>query len=104
MFHPYLLNFSKKELKMRRATVIFFISFLFLIVYIPCVYGIMLNIHEGTIDGRVYVNDASKSGIPNLTVRIIPSKEIKKPEKITTTDLNGNFLFKDLGKGRYLLE
>ncbi len=89
---------------MRRATVIFLIFSLFLIIYIPCVNGISLDIHEGTMKGRVYVSDASKSGIPNLTVRLTPSKGMKTPEKITTTDDKGNFLFKDLDKGRYLLE
>jgi len=37
-------------------------------------------------------------------VRLIPPRDVKKPEKVTTTDEDGNFRFTDLSGDKYLLE
>ena len=62
-----------------------------------------LQVQEGTIKGRVY-DVTNQSGIPDLIVRLIPPKNLKMPEKITTTDQNGEFHFADTERRKYLLE
>ncbi len=54
-------------------------------------------------NGRV-VEEASRGGISDLTVRLIPPKARNQPEKVTTTNEGGEFHFPELEKGRYLLE
>ena len=46
----------------------------------------------------------TKGGIGDLTVRLIPPRDLKQPEKVTTTDEDGKFRFADLSGDRYLLE
>ncbi len=46
----------------------------------------------------------TQSGIGDLTVRLIPPRDLKQPEKVTTTDEDGKFRFADLSGDRYLLE
>ena len=65
--------------------------------------GMKLEVREDTIKGRIY-DATNQSGIPELTVRLIPPKSVPRPEKITTTDQNGEFRFSGVDKGKYLLE
>lgn len=58
------------------------------------------------LDGRI-VDAASRDGIPELTVKLIPPmamQSLRRPEKITTTDRHGEFRFTDTDTGKYLLE
>ena len=57
----------------------------------------------GVFTGRIYEAE-TKTGIGDLTVRLIPPRDLKKPEKVTTTDEDGKFRFTDLGGDKYLLE
>ncbi len=54
-------------------------------------------------NGRV-VEETSREGISDLTVRLIPPKATNQPEKVTTTNDRGEFHIPSLEKGRYLLE
>lgn len=47
---------------------------------------------------------AGQKGIPALTVNLIPPRDLRGVEKITTTDDRGRFSFSALDRGRYLLE
>ena len=55
------------------------------------------------LTGRIYEAE-TKGGIGDLTVRLIPPRDLKQPEKVTTTDEDGKFRFADLSGDRYLLE
>ena len=57
----------------------------------------------GVFTGRIF-EAGTKTGIGDLTVRLIPPRDVKKPEKVTTTDEDGKFRFTDLGADKYLLE
>jgi hypothetical protein len=53
--------------------------------------------------GRIYEAFDNK-GISNLVIKITPPRTLKAPQKITTTDQEGQFNFSGLEVGRYLLE
>jgi hypothetical protein len=53
--------------------------------------------------GRVFDAD-SKRGVENLEVKLIPPKQSRLPIRVASTDQNGAFLFRQLARGRYLLE
>jgi hypothetical protein len=73
-----------------------FIFFLFFLVIASYVYAARL-------DGRVY-EITTERGIPALTVKLIPPKATKRPERITSTNYQGNFQFSGIQTGRYLIE
>jgi hypothetical protein len=58
---------------------------------------------DGVLTGRIY-EAGTQAGIADLTVRLIPPRDLKKPEKVTTTDEGGKFRFADLSGDKYLLE
>jgi Carboxypeptidase regulatory-like domain len=53
--------------------------------------------------GRV-VEATSKRGVPKLEVRLTPPRQTKLPIRVTSTDQDGVFLFRQLVRGRYLLD
>jgi hypothetical protein len=55
------------------------------------------------LEGRV-LEQASRNGIPGLTVKLIPPTAGRRAENITLTDRNGAFRFSALDPGKYLLE
>jgi hypothetical protein len=61
--------------------------------------------HAGgrTFVGRVY-DDATKTGIPALTVRLRPPKKSNEAERLVATDAAGKFALNELQGTRYLLE
>jgi hypothetical protein len=63
------------------------------------------NVHAAgmALEGRVY-EAAGQKGIPALTLKLIPPRDLRGVEKITTTDDRGSFHFSALDRGRYLLE
>ena len=61
------------------------------------------EVQAGVFTGRIY-EAGTKTGIGDLTVRLIPPRDVKKPEKVTTTDEDGKFRFTDLSGDKYLLE
>jgi hypothetical protein len=61
------------------------------------------EVRDGVLTGRIY-EAGTKTGIGDLTVRLIPPRDVKKPEKVTTTDEDGKFRFTDLSGDKYLLE
>jgi len=65
--------------------------------------AIELNVERGTVSGRIF-EAGTGHGIPNLVVKLIPSRQLQAPQKITATNADGGFKFVDLRDGRYLLE
>jgi len=61
------------------------------------------EVRDGVLTGRIY-EAVTQAGIADLTVRLIPPRDLKKPEKVTTTDEGGKFRFADLSGDKYLLE
>jgi hypothetical protein len=59
--------------------------------------------YAARLDGRVF-ETTTERGIPALTVKLIPPKAAKRPEKITSTNYQGNFRFSGVPTGRYLIE
>jgi hypothetical protein len=55
------------------------------------------------LSGRIY-DGASKENIPDLTLKLIPPKDVNAPERITSTNRGGRFDFGDVVPGKYLLE
>jgi hypothetical protein len=55
------------------------------------------------LEGRV-LEQASRTGIPGLTVKLIPPTAGHRSENITLTDRNGAFRFAAFEPGKYLLE
>ncbi len=56
-----------------------------------------------TLDGQVR-EAVGRKGIPALAVKLIPPRELRGVERITSTDGEGRFRFANLDRGRYLLE
>lgn len=78
-----------------------FDSFFFAAVFL---LGLFLSVAAAAeLNGRV-VEETGGEGISDLTVRLIPPKATREPEKVTTTNDRGEFHFPDLTKGKYLLE
>lgn len=77
--------------------------FLFTIVQISAAEPMNPAEQGGAFTGWVY-ETVSKSGIPDLTVKLTSPRSLKEPEKVTTTDENGKFRFTSLREGKYLLE
>ncbi len=65
--------------------------------------GMKIEVREGRVEGRIF-SGVEQTGVPNLTVKLIPPKTVPFPEKVTTTDQDGKFSFANVEKGRYLLE
>jgi hypothetical protein len=61
------------------------------------------EVRDGVLTGRIY-EAVTQAGIADLTVKLIPPRDLKKPEKVTTTDEGGKFRFADLSGDKYLLE
>jgi hypothetical protein len=62
-----------------------------------------IHVGEGTVSGRIF-DATSKTGIPDLTVKLIPPRTSNKAEKVTTTGQSGEFRFDVPSPGKYLLE
>lgn len=58
---------------------------------------------QSSLAGRV-VEAATHRGIPALNVKLIPSKELRESQQVTSTNSDGEFHFVNLRPGRYLLE
>jgi hypothetical protein len=60
---------------------------------------------QQTIDfaGRVYDAD-TKRGIENLEVKLTPPRALRAAIRLVNTDRNGAFVFRNLVRGRYLVE
>jgi hypothetical protein len=54
-------------------------------------------------NGRVF-DATSKNGIENLEVKLTPPRQSNLAIRLTSTGRNGEFLFRRLERGRYLLE
>jgi hypothetical protein len=57
----------------------------------------------GDLSGRVF-NVASRAGIENLEVKLTPPRSVNVPIRLTRTDRNGDFLFRRVAPGRYMIE
>ena len=76
--------------------------FLLLITFIILIiYSNALSLSD--FSGRVYEASDNK-GISNLVIKLTPPRNLKVPQKITTTDQDGRFNLPGLEMGRYLLE
>jgi len=58
---------------------------------------------QNSLAGRV-VEATTHRGIPALNVKLIPSRELRESQQVTSTNRDGEFHFVNLRKGRYLLE
>ena len=64
-----------------------------------------VGLSQQTVDFRGLVFDAgSKSGIENLEVKLTPPRQTNLPIRLASTDRSGAFAFRQLVRGRYLLE
>lgn len=55
------------------------------------------------VTGRVF--DAnSRAGIPNVEVKITPPRSSNQPIRLANTGNDGSFVFRQLPRGRYLIE
>ena len=73
-----------------------FILFLFLALW-------PVQAQQITLEGKV-IEAATQKGVPALSLRLTPSRGLKQPQRITSTNRDGEFHFSGLLRGRYLLE
>jgi hypothetical protein len=66
-------------------------------------WGLEAQQNSADFGGRVF-DSASKTGIQNLEIKLTPPKTMKGAIRIATTDRNGEFVFRRLVRGRYLME
>ena len=76
-----------------------------LVVLLSCWLVILPNVSAGelALDGRVHEATGQK-GIPALAVKLIPPRDLRGVERVTSTDEEGRFRFDNLAGGKYLLE
>ncbi len=65
--------------------------------------AVMMQIEKDRITGRVF-DSSSNRGIAGLSVRLIAPRVARLPTRVTITDVNGEFAFKGVTTGKYLLE
>jgi carboxypeptidase family protein len=65
--------------------------------------GMILEVDKGSVRGRV-IDAKTEQGIPGLIIKLTPPKATKQPQKVTSTDPQGEFRFEKVVDGRYLLE
>lgn len=53
--------------------------------------------------GRVFDAEAA-TGIENLQVKLTPPRQANSPARVARTNRDGEFLFREIPRGRYLLE
>jgi hypothetical protein len=61
------------------------------------------NAREKSITGRVLESPTSNA-VVNITIKLTPPKASAHAQKLTTTNQKGEFTFRDVEAGRYLLE
>ena len=86
---------------MKRLSFFLLVLSLLTIVSVAYVDGMKLEVREGTIKGRIY-EATTRRGIPGLTVRLIPTVAMKKPEKITATPILSKPLIQSLSEERLI--
>jgi hypothetical protein len=65
--------------------------------------AVMVKIEQDRITGRVF-DSSTNRGIAGLSVRLLAPRAAKLPVRVTITDANGEFAFKGVTTGKYLLE
>jgi hypothetical protein len=65
--------------------------------------AVIVKIEQDRITGRVF-DSSSNRGIAGLSVRLLAPRAAKLPVRVTITDANGEFAFKGVSVGKYLLE
>jgi len=61
------------------------------------------QVQEVSLRGKV-LEAVSRHGIAALSVNLIASRKLGQPQRLTSTDQHGVFIFTGLTRGRYLLE
>jgi len=97
------LNFGRFYWRVKRQSLALLALFTLLLGLPQLAEAIELDIERGTISGRVYDATTNK-GIPDLVVKLIPSRSLQSPQKITITNQKGEFRLTDLKEGIYLIE
>ncbi len=75
----------------------------FLGVSLRVVDGGLYDAKEKTLTGTI-LESQSSNGVANLTVKLTPPRSTNRAQKLTTTDQQGQFNFREVEPGRYLLE
>lgn len=55
------------------------------------------------VTGRVF-DAGSRAGIPNVEVKMTPPRSTNQPIRLANTGNDGSFVFRQLPRGRYLVE
>ncbi|HMV85396.1 MAG TPA: carboxypeptidase-like regulatory domain-containing protein [Blastocatellia bacterium] len=76
------------------------IVFLFLLFFL---ISLTARAQQLKLEGQVLEADTNR-GIPALSVKLIAAPDLSQPDRITSTNRDGQFYFGDLYRGRYLLE
>ena len=84
--------------KYRLLTVLAFIPFLFLATQPQSAQS-----QQVKLEGKI-VEATTQKGISALSVKLIPPRELQQPQRITSTNQDGQFRFSYLPRGRYVLE
>lgn len=66
-------------------------------------HAIEVTTHEGVVTGRIF-DSTTNEGISGMTVKLTPPRATGRPARVTLTDSQGAFEFREPAKGRYLLE
>jgi hypothetical protein len=64
---------------------------------------VVYDAREKIITGRV-LESPSSNAVVNITIKLTPPKASAHAQKLTTTNQKGEFTFRDVEAGRYLLE
>ena len=67
-----------------------------------CAGAVAISVQRDAISGRVF-DSATDHGIAGLSVRLLAPRAMKQPVRVTITDANGEFGFRGLTVGKYLL-
>lgn len=88
---------------MRRSSKCAALAALVFVLSLSAAEGAAIRDGLGNLSGRIE-ESASKQGIPDMTVKLIPSRGGKEPERVTTTDSDGVYRFSKIREGMYLVE
>jgi hypothetical protein len=78
-----------------------------LVVLLSCCFVLISRIDapaQQPADFSGVIVDAEHHGLPNLEIKLSPPRDSKLAIRLGSTDRNGAFVFRQVPRGRYLLE